>query len=74
MPASLASSVAMVVLHTLTAENFPSTFLNLLMTGVTLSLEKVDEVFIRIGRFFSNEFLVEGVRAVVVVPCTILFF
>ena len=33
VPASLASSVAMVVLHTLAAVNFPSNFLNLLTGG-----------------------------------------
>ena len=37
IPASLASSVAMVVLFTDTVVNFPSNFLNLLMGGATLS-------------------------------------
>ena len=37
IPASLASSVAMVVLLTDTAVNFPSNFLNLLMGGPMLS-------------------------------------
>ena len=38
IPASLASSVAMVVLLTDTAVNFPSNFLNLLMGGAMFSL------------------------------------
>ena len=37
IPASLASSVAMVVLLTDTTVNFPSNFLNLLMRGAMLS-------------------------------------
>ena len=37
IPASLASSVAMVVFLTDTAVNFPSNFLNLLMGGAMLS-------------------------------------
>ena len=58
IPASLASSVAMVVLQTCTAVNFPSSFLHLLMGGAVFSL---DEIFIGIDGFFSDVLLGEEV-------------